>query len=722
MTLCWFLGLVLLLVRRSPWNQARILFTLICLLCCFLYIDILFAFNLKSETTALRISRIDHAFIVYLFPLYIHFFHTYLNVTNRRWLIKGAYILAFFLMCLTPTPLYIQSMHRYHYGFYAKGGTVYPLFGLLSFLATVYALALLVHAVAKESNRFRKTGLKFVIAGFGGIGILNVFNILPNLGVPIYPPGNFSFIPLTVFYIGLFSHDLLDTGILIRKGLIYFILTALLAGVYILITSVLGRLFDELISRSGVIYLQVFYFILVATLFGPLNNGIRNWIDRTFYREKYDDRRTLRTVSRIITTFRDLDEICNRLVDTMMGAMKLKNCAVYLPVPGSNGFREQARRGDTPPVPTGILRKGRSALLSAFFSQPRPLLKSRLLRETGPEFQRVMISEMDALSAAAVLPLLSRGSLSGLIVVGEMQKGGLFSKEDADILETLANQVSLALENAHSYQAVQEVNENLERTVAKRTAALVKALEEKEKTQELLVRSESLAAIGQLVAGTAHELNNPIGSASSLIQTALEDLSFVEKQLLPDEDLVEDLQFARRELDRAKEIVRSLLSLSRQTQTYTEAVDLNAVILDALRILQNKYKRCGFTVKKALSPGLPEIQGNFANLGQVVLNLIQNAIDAVDADHGSIFLKTAYQDTSRSITLICRDDGPGIPEKIRKDIFKPFFTTKPVGSGTGLGLYICHEIVHRHGGTLHCEEQKGTGATFTIRLPASPSS
>ena len=710
-----------MMVVRPPWSKEKILFTLICVLCCFLYIDILLAFNLKSEKTALLVSRIDHAFIVYLFPLYIHFFHVYLNVSGQKWLIKGAYAMAFVLMCLTPTPLYIQSMHQYRYGFFAKGGPVYPLFGVFGFLATVYALVLVFQAIGKERNHFRKTGYKFVAAGFGMMGILNAFSILPNLGVPIYPPGNFSFLPLTVFYIGLFSHDLLDMGRLIRKGLVYSLLTALLTGVYALITAILGRYLDDRLSGGGNLYLQMVYFLLVAAVFGPLNTGIHKLIDQMFFKGKYDYRRTLKTVSRIITTFRDLNEISDRLMDTLMCAMKLKNCAVFLPAPGRAEFQEYARRGSGLHCRGGMIRKEDSALLRFLLSNPQPVLKSRLLREPDPEIRQEIISGMDDLCAAAILPLSSLGKISGLIVLGEMRSRGVFSKEDADLLETLANQVSLAVENAHSYKAVQAVNENLEHTVTVRTAALQQALEEKEKTQEQLVRSESLAAIGQLVAGTAHELNNPIASATSLIQTVLEDLEQMDRQALPDADLIEDLRFADRELGRAKAIVESLLSLSRQTQTYTEAVDLNTVAEDALRILHNKYKHSGFVIVKELTSDLPVLQGNFANLGQVLLNIFQNAIDAVDEQQGEIILHTGYDGPSRSVTLSCRDNGPGIPEKIRKDIFKPFFTTKPVGRGTGLGLYICHEIVERHGGTLYLEKECEIGTEFTVRLPIPPS-
>ena len=116
---------------------------------------------------------------------------------------------------------------------------------------------------------------------------------------------------------------------------------------------------------------------------------------------------------------------------------------------------------------------------------------------------------------------------------------------------------------------------------------------------------------------------------------------------------------------------------------------------------------------------MPEVHGNFANIGQVVLNIIQNAIQAVAGKKGVIHLATRCDGDTGHVIFECKDNGLGIPESIRKDIFKPFFTTKAVGKGTGLGLYICHEIIQKHGGDLTLKEPDGQGARFAIRLPTS---
>ncbi|MBU2026154.1 MAG: hypothetical protein KJ814_00845, partial [Proteobacteria bacterium] len=155
----------------------------------------------------------------------------------------------------------------------------------------------------------------------------------------------------------------------------------------------------------------------------------------------------------------------------------------------------------------------------------------------------------------------------------------------------------------------------LEQKVAMRTAALREALTEKERTQEQLIRSESLAAIGQLVAGTAHELNNPIAGAMSLVETSVDTIGGWEVQKGDREEVVDDLRFSLGELRRAGAIIRSLLDLSRQTQTYTETVDINRAVDDALRVLYNQYKNLPVEIAKDYDDTSPVGEGKLCKFG-----------------------------------------------------------------------------------------------------------
>ncbi|OEU68085.1 MAG: hypothetical protein BBJ57_13460 [Desulfobacterales bacterium PC51MH44] len=716
LTLCCFLGLAVLTVFYGRRTKISFLFFTVCILGSFLYIDILSSFNVKSAKTALLISRIDHFFIVYLVPVYLHFFQAYLNISGQKWLIRAAYAYAFILMCFTPTPLFITSVEKHYFGYFTKGGILYPFFSLACLLVTIYVLILIYNAIRKETRGDRKNRLKYLFAGFGIMGLMNGLDVIPTYGYSLYPPGNLSFIPLVIFAIGLFKHDLLDMGILIKKSLIYSLLTGFLTCIYALMIIVADKIFKDF-NFADSIYFPILFFLLIAFVFGPLKSKIQLLIDRLFYKGKYDYQKTIKHVSQMIVSVLDYDEITKYLTDTIIDTMLVDHCALFLRDPSGSGFVNFTTRGEYK-GPGHCLSMTRESSLIKFMKNHRQPVMRKNLKEQIPvsEIQNVL-SDMNAFDAEIVLPMIFKDELNGFIVLGEKLSGDLFTREDLDLLETLASQSALAIENARSYKLINNLNKGLEEKVNERTRALQEALLEKERTQEQLIRSESLAAIGQLVAGVAHELNNPLTSVTSLVQATIEDIEQWDKQNPPDEELVDDLKFADKELGRTKLIVASLLGLSRQTQTYSEAVNINSVVKDALRVMYNQYKHHDLEINENYARNLPDIQGNFANLGQVALNIIQNAIQAVIDIKGAVFLATRFDDNTDHVVFSCKDTGPGIPGSIRQDIFKPFFTTKEVGKGTGLGLYICHEIIQKHGGTLTFEDADGPGAVFEVRLP-----
>ncbi len=716
LTLCCFFGLAVLTVLRGGRTKVNILFLLLCILGSILYLDIVLIFNVEDAKTALLISRIDHFFIIYLLPLYVHFFHEYLGISGRKRLLRLVYSYAFILMCFTPTSLYLESMQKHSFGYFAKGGILYPFFGLGGLCVNIYVLIILWQAIQKEKYSVKKNRLKYLFVGFGIMGLMNGLNALPILGYSVYPPGNFSFIPLIIFAVGLFKHDLLDMGILIKKSLIYSLLTALLTCVYSLVIIMANKMFKDF-DFSDSIYFPILFFLLIVLVFGSLKTKIQAFIDHIFFKGKYDYQKIIKDVSRMIVSVLNFDEIGKKLIATVVDKMLVNKCALFICNPTGSGFITYSNHvvNRYSIEPTHIAKE--SSLVKFMDKHDKPILRKNLVIHTkDPDIQKVL-TDMEKLSAEIALPLIFNKRLNGFIILGEKLSGDLFTSEDLDLLETLSSQTSLAIENASSYKLIDDLNKNLENKVKEKTRDLKEALAEKERTQDQLIQSESLAAIGQLVAGVAHELNNPLASVTSLIQTTLEDLERWDMKTQPGEDIIDDLRFANKDLARAKSIVKSLLDLSRQTHTYSEPVNFNLVIKDALRVLYNQYKYHDLVIVENYYQDLPYIQGNFANLGQVAINIIKNAFQSLSGKGGKIFLTTRFENNTGQVVFECLDTGPGIPESIRQDIFKPFFTTKEVGKGTGLGLYICHEIIQRHGGTLSLEKADGMGARFVVRLP-----
>jgi PAS domain S-box-containing protein len=238
-------------------------------------------------------------------------------------------------------------------------------------------------------------------------------------------------------------------------------------------------------------------------------------------------------------------------------------------------------------------------------------------------------------------------------------------------------------------------------------------LSERRRLESQLVQSEKMAAIGQLAAGVAHEIRNPLGA----IRNALYDL----KEILVDgpEEAQEDLRIAEEELERARAIIDSLLEFSRVSRVETEPVHLNQVLEKTL-LLTGKALRNSDIVVETEFGDIPPCRANENELRQVVLNLITNAVQAMP-DGGTLRLRTGFLPASNGqgprVVLEVSDSGVGIPPEHLKDIFNPFFTTKEPGQGTGLGLSVVDSIVRRNRGRIHVESEPGKGATFRLEFP-----
>lgn len=236
-----------------------------------------------------------------------------------------------------------------------------------------------------------------------------------------------------------------------------------------------------------------------------------------------------------------------------------------------------------------------------------------------------------------------------------------------------------------------------------------------ENAQSRLVQAEKLASIGQLAAGVAHELNNPLmvimGNAQLALRSLTRGKSPPEEQRAELIDLMKSLD---QEAHRSKGIVSNLLDFSRIRPPSRTATDLHQLLEESLRLMEHQASLQRVQVIRRYQEGLPTVQADPNQIKQVLLNLLLNAVQAMPQG-GSLTLETGYTDKNVSLTI--KDTGVGIPEDQIAKVFDPFFTTKEVGQGTGLGLYVSYGIVQRHGGEISLKSTVGQGTAITLRLP-----
>jgi signal transduction histidine kinase len=311
---------------------------------------------------------------------------------------------------------------------------------------------------------------------------------------------------------------------------------------------------------------------------------------------------------------------------------------------------------------------------------------------------------------------------------------------------TLLKEQEQREEEAQARALVAAQNAELERLVAERTTALTqqseelrKALDELQTTQNQLIQAEKMASLGELTAGVAHEIQNPLNFVNNFAEVStelLDELATEQTKPAPDlgletellADLTQNLQKITHHGQRAASIVRGMLEHSRASTGERVLTDLNALCDEYLRLayhgLRAKDKTFNATLQTDFAPVLPLVEAVSQDLGRVLLNLFTNAFYAVrqrqqQGEPG--YAPTVHVRTQREgdeVVVRVRDNGTGIAAEVQQKIFQPFFTTKPTGEGTGLGLSLSYDIVVQgHDGTLEVESQEGDHTEFVVRLP-----
>jgi two-component system, NtrC family, sensor kinase len=318
----------------------------------------------------------------------------------------------------------------------------------------------------------------------------------------------------------------------------------------------------------------------------------------------------------------------------------------------------------------------------------KPLL---INRDPLPNAEFISISIPKDIQSSIIFPLAIEGSFLGILDLTRRLSNVPFTAADMRTATVLGAQIAQAVHNAQLFQELENAYEKLDRT------------------QQQLIETEKLAAVGQLAAGVAHELNNPLTGIMGFSQMLLETDN------LPTQAR-EDIESIFKQSQRCRTIIQNLLQFSRRKPPQKQLVDLIPLLEATIQLVRYDFTSSGIDIKTNYPASLPVIYGDASQLQQVFLNVITNARHAMDKKKAAVL---SIEGRAHNDTVVLRfiDMGCGMSKEVLGKIFDPFFTTKPVGAGTGLGLSISHGIIQQHQGRIFAQTDEGVGTTFTLEFP-----
>jgi signal transduction histidine kinase len=544
------------------------------------------------------------------------------------------------------------------------------------------------------------------------VPVLAVFLVewLTQEPYPFYLALLWTFVfPVAVGY-GIVYRQLFDLRNVARSSAAYGIASIGITGAFALLITFA----DSLVSDFGVSTrsAQVALLFIAILLFNPVRDRMQSLADRFFDRDRAAYRVAVREISEAMVSMLSLGEIADRILVALTDTMGVERAIVLLVEDEERVLRPIASRGEWEDAALSLEISSDHPIWKQLWMRREDLTRSDFDDENDLESREACRDVYDTLEVELLVPILYGVDLLGVIAVGRKLSGDRLAADDRLLLRTLANQSSIAIENAKAFDEIAKLNETLEARVEERTNEL-------REIQGQLMQAEKMKSLGQLVAGVAHELNNPIGFVHANLQLLDEYVQKLSDAQARGDDttrireaIAKLILRSREGTQRVKKIVQDLRTYSRMDQAEIQDVSLHEEIDRNLALMEPRFKT-RIRVQKNYGD-VPRVRCYAGQLNQVFLNLLMNACDAIEED-GTIQITTLR--IPGGVRLEFTDDGPGIPEEIRSRIFDPFFTTKPVGVGTGLGLSLSHGIIERHGGKISVDSEPGRGTTFAIELP-----
>jgi two-component system, NtrC family, sensor histidine kinase HydH len=440
-----------------------------------------------------------------------------------------------------------------------------------------------------------------------------------------------------------------------------------------------GSFSDYPIHASFQIFLASLLFL---GLYDPLRDRIETVAGEWFNRPGRRLELTLREIDRSMTKVISLASLDVQFIGRIQASGRAPQVSLYLWRQDAGLYELTLDRGqpETPLMRTIAQRPFTDGFSAGFFS--RPVLELRVERAlAGHEESALQLRTMDAMAADLTIPIRSGDLILGWVNLRDERWSDGYSADEIRRLERTVGRASVVLENIYSFEQLKE--------------------------------QHRLAALGTMSAGLAHEIRNPLAGIKGAAQ-------YLEGDAKP-EEVPAFLEVIINETNRLDKVVSQFLTYARPFEVHAALVDANAVIGRTLDLVHAEGVADGVTLKTQLAPGLPPISLDPDKLGQMMLNLVQNALSAV-GDSGDVMVRTGLSTLTAppnrgnpAFVVSVIDTGGGIAPEHLEQLFIPFFTTKR--EGTGLGLAICRRLVEAHGGEIAVQSKQGSGSTFTMRFP-----
>ena len=682
-------GLLVLLSRSGSKDLVRRLFFIYLLDMLLLqatYLMVSFAQNgqdaLLGYTLNIPLS-LGQAGIYYLFT------RAFLGKNPSRSLLAGSAIiwLLTITICVVFRPSIIPSVYRD-----PSTGLFVPEIGYLALILTVPVLLLLGGTIFElvrayqHSTQPQKVRIQYLLLAILIVWVGMAANGASSLRpYPIDVTANI--ISAMLIALAILRYQLLDINIVIRKGLVYSVSVLIMGVGYFIVIFLITHIF--VLDQTSSLLLSIVAAIIVVGILTPLRDRAQLWIDRALFREKYDGMAMIQRLSHIAVSILNLDRLAHTILDDVVKTMHIQWAALLLKQ--DNGFHPVVSHGLE--TECQCLLDEDHPILKNFVTEP-VLVTENDMREMLAKgtLSRQQFDELARENIKMLIPLRTRDSLTGVLVLGPKLSQQEYSPDDEMILATLANQVAVAIDNARLYDAVQH------------------ELTEREK---LITQLQSTnAELESFTYTVSHDLKAPLITINGF-------LNFLQKDALDGnaERIKSDMLHITEATGKMHRLLTELLELSRigRMMNPPVSVPMNELIQDALDTVHGQIEKGGITVRT--QPNLPLVRGDRQRLTESLQNLVDNAAKYMGAQVSPhIEIGQDGEEDGKPIFFV-KDNGMGIAPEYHERIFGLFNKLDPKSEGTGIGLALIKKIIEFHGGRVWVESEERKGSTFYFTLP-----